>query len=433
MNATAPAIQLVPVNRIRLPDSSRRADPGLVASVREGGVIQPIAVVESADGFALVYGARRLDAARKCKFASIAATVFPAGTPDIDLRLVRLIENIQRASLAPMQEGDAFRELVALGVPAAELARRIGKPVNYVSARLRLAALPPHVRELLPPKFSVTAVAILCRLPLPLVIRILEQTPSAAVDCDLASEECRKAGRSLRDAAFDSATACAGCSSRDGDTCLRPACFDEKTGRHVGAAIATLRERQRTAPVVVSPDDYDGAPDAFRKLVKAHGGAVLGDSRWAGFREKRLAADGEPGTDAILLRPGGHVEDVRLVDAPRVRDGRAAPRNTALRPLQREEAEAASRLAAHLRAALDGPAPAIGYADLPGLVTALAEAVADRNLDGPGEVYQTLLTCAAPAIRRLFDVKVLGDPIVRKATNGRIRAVLRPFIGTANA
>jgi ParB family chromosome partitioning protein len=62
---------------------------------------------------------------------------------------VSLIENIQRRTLHPIEEAEAFRKYVTEygwgGV--SELARRIGKSQEYVSKRMRLLTLPKEIKD----------------------------------------------------------------------------------------------------------------------------------------------------------------------------------------------------------------------------------------------------------------------------------------------
>ena len=58
-------IKSIPLDRIHPAPTDRTADEELVASIREHGVLQPVAVVADGTGFRPVFGSRRLDAARK--------------------------------------------------------------------------------------------------------------------------------------------------------------------------------------------------------------------------------------------------------------------------------------------------------------------------------------------------------------------------------
>ncbi|HBY94354.1 MAG TPA: stage 0 sporulation protein J, partial [Chloroflexi bacterium] len=70
-------------------------------------------------------------------------------TPQAMLELA-LIENIQRQDLNPLEEAEAYQQLVNdFGLTHDEVARRVGKSRPAITNTLRLLALPEAIRELL--------------------------------------------------------------------------------------------------------------------------------------------------------------------------------------------------------------------------------------------------------------------------------------------
>jgi ParB family chromosome partitioning protein len=141
----------IPVDRIRPnPQQPRRhfdeAEMAtLTASVREHGILQPILVVETIDGYQLVAGERRWRAAR-----AIGLERIPAVVRQLDDRAqleVALIENLQREDLDPIEAALGFRRLVEeFGFSHEDIAARVGRARSTVANTLRLLDLAPVVQ-----------------------------------------------------------------------------------------------------------------------------------------------------------------------------------------------------------------------------------------------------------------------------------------------
>ncbi|MGH2760768.1 MAG: ParB/RepB/Spo0J family partition protein [Actinomycetota bacterium] len=121
----------------------------LAASIREQGVLQPVVVRPRAQGgYELLVGERRL---RASKLAG--ARRVPAIIRQVDDRQAleqALVENVQRADLAPLEEAQAYRNLVDLfELTQEEAARRVGKSRVHVTNTLRLLELPEEIKLLM--------------------------------------------------------------------------------------------------------------------------------------------------------------------------------------------------------------------------------------------------------------------------------------------
>lgn len=120
----------------------------LVESVRRHGVLQPILVSETLDGYRLIAGERRVRAAEIAGLERIPAVVRPADD-DAQLELA-LVENLQRADLAPLEEAGAFRRLIdEFGMTQEEVATRMGRSRSSVANTIRLLDLAAAVRAAL--------------------------------------------------------------------------------------------------------------------------------------------------------------------------------------------------------------------------------------------------------------------------------------------
>ena len=141
----------VPITRVR-PNPlqpRKRFDPdglaSLTASITEHGVIQPIVVTETIDGYQLVAGERRLRAAQAAGLDRIPAVIRQLA--DREQLEVALVENLQREDLDPLETADAYRQLIdEFGFSQDDLAARVGRARSTVANTLRLLDLAPGVQ-----------------------------------------------------------------------------------------------------------------------------------------------------------------------------------------------------------------------------------------------------------------------------------------------
>ena len=118
----------------------------LVASIREKGVIQPLVVRLLGDHYQIIAGERRWRAAQKAGLREIPVVIQDV-SEDWALE-VALIENIQREDLNPIEEAEAYRNLIeSFDLSQEEVAKRVGKDRSTVANALRLLRLPEVVRE----------------------------------------------------------------------------------------------------------------------------------------------------------------------------------------------------------------------------------------------------------------------------------------------
>jgi ParB family chromosome partitioning protein len=111
----------------------------------EHGIIQPILVTETLDGYQLVAGERRYRAAIAAGLERIPAVVRQLVERD-QLELA-LVENLQRADLDPIETAMAYRQLVdEFGFTQDQVAERMGRARSTVANTLRLLELAPAVQ-----------------------------------------------------------------------------------------------------------------------------------------------------------------------------------------------------------------------------------------------------------------------------------------------
>jgi ParB family chromosome partitioning protein len=119
----------------------------LSASFARHGVLQPVVVQPKDGGYELLIGARRFMAARQAGLESIPALVLDEALKPDEAIEARLIENLQREDLDPLDEAEAYRALKKMGYSLAAIGRRLGKSRPYVSGRVKLLRLHPELRE----------------------------------------------------------------------------------------------------------------------------------------------------------------------------------------------------------------------------------------------------------------------------------------------
>ncbi|HEY8438309.1 MAG TPA: ParB/RepB/Spo0J family partition protein [Candidatus Limnocylindrales bacterium] len=120
----------------------------LAASIREHGILQPILVTETLDGYQLVAGERRLRAAQLAGLERVPAVIRQLA--DRDQLEVALVENLQRADLGAIETAHAYRSLVTeFELSHDEIARRVGRAKSTITNTLRLLDLDPAVQAAL--------------------------------------------------------------------------------------------------------------------------------------------------------------------------------------------------------------------------------------------------------------------------------------------
>jgi len=184
--ATSSEPRMVPLARINVADghNPRRtvdADElaSLTTSVREFGVITPIAVAPDPDtegDFVLIAGERRYRAACEAALTEIPAVVRVGTNGDaIDIAIT---ENLQRQDLNPVDEAHGFeRALQREGVTQAKLAERLGINPRRISEALRLPRLPESAQEAI----ATGAVAVKAVRAIEQIAKVSEQVAEAVI------------------------------------------------------------------------------------------------------------------------------------------------------------------------------------------------------------------------------------------------------------
>src|SRR5699024_12770041 len=113
----------------------------LKESILEYGSIQPLIVRKSIKGYEIVVGERRFRAAKEAELTTIPAVI--KDLTDERMMELALLENLQREDLTPIEEAQAYKNLMnELNITQEELSKRLGKSRSHIANMVRLLALP---------------------------------------------------------------------------------------------------------------------------------------------------------------------------------------------------------------------------------------------------------------------------------------------------
>lgn len=117
----------------------------LAASIREHGVISPIIVTKSENGFyKIVAGERRWRAAKKAALKTIPAVI--KNLDELEIQEIALIENLQRQDLNPVEEALGYKKLMDdFMLTQEQIATKMGKSRSSIANSLRILNLPEDV------------------------------------------------------------------------------------------------------------------------------------------------------------------------------------------------------------------------------------------------------------------------------------------------
>jgi ParB family chromosome partitioning protein len=117
----------------------------LTDSVRVQGILQPLLVRESPDGYELIAGERRLRAAKMAGLFKVPVII--KNIEDTELLELSIIENVQRLNLNPMEEAEAYKRLITdFNMTQENVSARVGKSRSAVANFLRLNQLPDDIK-----------------------------------------------------------------------------------------------------------------------------------------------------------------------------------------------------------------------------------------------------------------------------------------------
>jgi ParB family chromosome partitioning protein len=118
----------------------------LAESIKEKGILEPLIVRRTDEGYELIVGERRWRAAQKAGMKEVPVMVKEVkGKEAFE---ISLIENLQREDLNPIEAAEAFKHLIdEFNLSQEDLSKRIGKDRSTITNILRLLKLPSEVRN----------------------------------------------------------------------------------------------------------------------------------------------------------------------------------------------------------------------------------------------------------------------------------------------
>ncbi len=137
----------VPANSIRSSDTPEQIEL-LGQNIKNIGLIHPIYVRQTDEGYELISGRRRLNAARSAGIFTVPCIV--ADMSDEDALALSLSENIQRKNLNYFEQAAAISTLMKVSsMTQAQIAEKLGKKQSTIANKLRLSAIPDEVKTYL--------------------------------------------------------------------------------------------------------------------------------------------------------------------------------------------------------------------------------------------------------------------------------------------
>ncbi len=152
LNDTKNQILQVPVDRISANPQQPRTVfdhedlESLIESIRVHGIIQPLVVTKTGEGYELIAGERRLRASKILGLATVPVIVREAGEQE-KLELA-LIENIQRRNLNPIEKAIAYQKLIdEYNLSQEEAAEKLGVSRSSLANTLRFLELSAEIQR----------------------------------------------------------------------------------------------------------------------------------------------------------------------------------------------------------------------------------------------------------------------------------------------
>ncbi|AMP21374.1 hypothetical protein AZF37_09615 [endosymbiont 'TC1' of Trimyema compressum] len=116
----------------------------LASSIKEHGILQPLVAFKKGSAYYLISGERRLRAAQLAGLSKVP--VLLKNVSDESSSELAIIENIQRENLSPLEESEAYEQLISqFSLTQDMVAKKVGKSRSYITNLLRLKQLPKQV------------------------------------------------------------------------------------------------------------------------------------------------------------------------------------------------------------------------------------------------------------------------------------------------
>ncbi|HBC7284641.1 TPA: ParB/RepB/Spo0J family partition protein [Staphylococcus aureus] len=119
----------------------------LADSIKQYGILQPIVLRKTVQGYYIVVGERRFRASKIAGLKYLSAII--KDLTDEDMMELAVIENLQREDLNAIEEAESYQRLMTdLKITQQEVAKRLSKSRPYIANMLRLLHLPKKIADM---------------------------------------------------------------------------------------------------------------------------------------------------------------------------------------------------------------------------------------------------------------------------------------------
>ncbi|WP_337125853.1 ParB/RepB/Spo0J family partition protein [Staphylococcus aureus] len=119
----------------------------LADSIKQYGILQPIVLRKTVQGYYIVVGERRFRASEIAGLKYVSAII--KDLTDEDMMELAVIENLQREDLNAIEEAESYQRLMTdLKITQQEVAKRLSKSRPYIANMLRLVHLPKKIADM---------------------------------------------------------------------------------------------------------------------------------------------------------------------------------------------------------------------------------------------------------------------------------------------
>lgn len=117
-------------------------------SILEHGIIQPLLVRQAIKGYEIIAGERRFRAAKEAGLETVPVIVKELN--DQKMMELALLENLQRENLTPIEEAQAYVNLMrSYQLTQEDLSKKLGKSRPHIANQVRLLQLPAQVTAMI--------------------------------------------------------------------------------------------------------------------------------------------------------------------------------------------------------------------------------------------------------------------------------------------
>ncbi|HDI0856339.1 TPA: ParB/RepB/Spo0J family partition protein [Staphylococcus aureus] len=119
----------------------------LADSIKQYGILQPIVLRKTVQGYYIVVGERRFRASKIAGLKYVSAII--KDLTEEDMMELAVIENLQREDLNAIEEAESYQRLMTdLKITQQEVAKRLSKSRPHIANMLRLLHLPKKIADM---------------------------------------------------------------------------------------------------------------------------------------------------------------------------------------------------------------------------------------------------------------------------------------------